>query len=177
MVPQNGWFISWKSLIKWMIWGVQVPPFIGDTPYQFTWPHGRNPVVSHLFSAGCCTELHGRNAQWCRPRYSTRRCESIPLTCNGKDTFKIHPKMGENHNISNLVRAWMIEKSEFQSDFVILPRTCSKVPIDFPSAFPISSAATTFLPCAKNTPHFFVFWRPNASAGDTLQRHFDLGFF
>ena len=51
---------------------------------------------------------------------------------------------GEKHNISDLVRAWMIETSEFQSDFVILPLTCSKFPIDFPSAFLASCSTTTF---------------------------------
>ncbi len=29
-VPQNGWFISWKTLLKWMIWGVKTPIF-GNT--------------------------------------------------------------------------------------------------------------------------------------------------
>ena len=27
-VPQNGWFISWKTLLKWMIWG-----------YHYFWKH------------------------------------------------------------------------------------------------------------------------------------------
>ena len=27
-VPQNGWFISWKTLLKWMIWG-----------YPYFWKH------------------------------------------------------------------------------------------------------------------------------------------
>ena len=26
--PQNGWFISWKPLLKWMIWG-----------YHYFWKH------------------------------------------------------------------------------------------------------------------------------------------
>ncbi len=29
-MPQNGWFISWKTLLKWMIWGVSTPIF-GNT--------------------------------------------------------------------------------------------------------------------------------------------------
>ena len=28
--PQNGWFISWKTLLKWMIWGVF--PLFSETP-------------------------------------------------------------------------------------------------------------------------------------------------
>ena len=27
-VPQNGWFIKWKTLLKWMIWG-----------YHYFWKH------------------------------------------------------------------------------------------------------------------------------------------
>ena len=25
-VPQNGWFISWQILLKWMIWGYPMVP-------------------------------------------------------------------------------------------------------------------------------------------------------
>ena len=30
-VPQNGWFISWKTLLKWMIWGEN--PLFSEHPY------------------------------------------------------------------------------------------------------------------------------------------------
>ena len=30
-VPENGWFISWKILLKWMIWGYRVPLFLETT--------------------------------------------------------------------------------------------------------------------------------------------------
>ena len=32
-VPQNGWFISWNTLLKWMIWGVLPPLFLVQHPY------------------------------------------------------------------------------------------------------------------------------------------------
>ncbi len=32
-VPQNGWFISWKTLLKWVIW---VYPYFGKHPYDLT---------------------------------------------------------------------------------------------------------------------------------------------
>ena len=31
--PQNGWFISWKTLLKWMIWGEN--PLFLETPRCF----------------------------------------------------------------------------------------------------------------------------------------------
>ena len=81
------------------------------------------------------TELHGRRAQWCRPRYSTLRCESIPfryvttrLVHRGNTAYWI---WGE--------RAWMIEKSEFQSDFPIFLPTCSK------KSYPLSICISSFL--------------------------------
>ena len=32
--PQNGWFISWKTLLKWMIWGYH---YICKHPYNHQW--------------------------------------------------------------------------------------------------------------------------------------------
>ena len=31
--PQNGWYISWKTLLKWMIWGAH--PYFWKHPYKF----------------------------------------------------------------------------------------------------------------------------------------------
>ena len=33
-VPQNGWLISWKTLLKWMIWGYH---YFWKHPYIYTW--------------------------------------------------------------------------------------------------------------------------------------------
>ena len=35
-MPQNGWFISWKILLKWMIWGV---PLFLETPIFWSYEH------------------------------------------------------------------------------------------------------------------------------------------
>ena len=40
--PQNGWFLSWKTLSKWMIWGVQLwsrnPEMFSPTPMPASQP-------------------------------------------------------------------------------------------------------------------------------------------
>ena len=38
--PQNGWFISWKTLLKWMIWGY---------PYLWKHPYTQQQSRHHLF--------------------------------------------------------------------------------------------------------------------------------
>ena len=38
--PRNGWFISWKTLLKWMIWG-----------YPYFWKH---PYYSYVCSKMAC---------------------------------------------------------------------------------------------------------------------------
>ena len=41
--PQNGWFISWKTPLKWMIWGC---PYFRKPPYDFISDEMKFPTVS-----------------------------------------------------------------------------------------------------------------------------------
>ena len=42
---QNGWFISWKTLLKWMIWGPH--PYFWKHSYNRGWTHQHNSVGAY----------------------------------------------------------------------------------------------------------------------------------
>ncbi len=52
--PQNGWFISWKPLLKWMIWG-----------YHYFWKRLHKSLPSMI--------LFRRNARWWGAPHGTLR--------------------------------------------------------------------------------------------------------
>ena len=64
--PQNGWFISWKTLSKWMIWG-----------YHHFWKH---PYIDFLVKGTCLGCFMG--VCWGSSILRHRRWESSPTSPN-----------------------------------------------------------------------------------------------
>ena len=72
--PQNGWFISWKTLSKWMIWGAH--PFFWKHPY----------TVDDLREANLQKETVG--TVW-ENSLTTKKCHHIPILSGSPAPLKI----------------------------------------------------------------------------------------
>ena len=59
MVPQNGWFISWKTLLKWMIWG-----------YPYFWKH----LYIQYMNIGIDSAQHQSTQDWTGSLHCFQRC-------------------------------------------------------------------------------------------------------
>ncbi len=57
LVPQNGWFISWKTLLKWMIWGY-IPLFLEAPIFEYINPMGLSLKLEGLSNRSDSSRCH-----------------------------------------------------------------------------------------------------------------------
>ena len=142
-IPQNGWFIFWKTLLKWMIWGA----------HPYFWKH---PNVSQFVDVPMIVHLAGVSEQCVLLLEGYPRCKTDDSACRWMcfkpDFFKRNLYMGVSKNRCTPKSSILIGFSLiFGNTHINIPSSkhhCYK----FPSNFGRKTVIISCRPCRSVVP-------------------------